>query len=124
MVLEHHGVKQPAASQPTAASRPQRRRSSFGSPNEIFSMKPAHLNDGWRWTVGDVPAPSGAHSTPTPTPSPLMVLLLLSSVYAGCVGWLTGGLLPGFVYLTLSESYSPFGTPLVFEMGKAGAGNW
>ena len=73
MVLEHHGVKQPAASQPTAASRPQRRRSSFGSPNEIFSMKPAHLNDGWRSTVGDVPAPSGAHSTPTPTPSPLTI---------------------------------------------------
>ncbi len=55
---------------------------------------------------------------------PEVVLLLLSSVYAGCVGWLTGGLLPGFVSLTLSESYSPFGTPLVFEMGEAGAGNW
>ena len=62
----------------------------------------------------------------TTRPSKLgrLVLLLLSSVCVGCVGWLTGGLPPGFVYLTLSESYSPFGTPLVFEMGKAGAGIW
>ena len=34
-------------------------------------MKPAHLNNGWRTTAVDVPAASGAHSTPTPTPSPL-----------------------------------------------------
>ena len=73
MVLEHHGVKQPAASQPTAASRPQRRRSCFGSRNAIFSMMPEHLNDGWRTTVVDVPAASGALSTPTPTPSPLTI---------------------------------------------------
>ena len=37
----------------------------------IFSMKPAHLNNGWMTTAVDVPAASGAHSTPTPTPSPL-----------------------------------------------------
>ena len=71
MVLERPGAKQPAASRPTAARRPQRCRSCLGSRFEIFSMKPAHLNNGWRTTAADVPAASGAHSTPTPTPSPL-----------------------------------------------------
>ena len=33
-------------------------------------MKLAHLNDGCRTIVVDVPAASGAQSTPTPTPSP------------------------------------------------------
>ena len=62
-----HGV------QPTAASRPQRRRSCFGSRNAIFSMMLEHLNAGWRTTVVDVPAATGALSTPTPTPSPLTI---------------------------------------------------
>ena len=70
MVLERPGVKQPAASQPTAAGRPQRRRSCFGSRFDILSMMPAHLNNGWRTTAVDVPAALGALSTPTPTPSP------------------------------------------------------
>ena len=71
MVLERPSAKQPAASRPTAALRPQRPRSCLGSRFEIFSMKPAHLNNGWMTTAVDVPAASGAHSTPTPTPSPL-----------------------------------------------------
>ena len=70
MVLERPSAKQPAASQPTAARWPQRRRSCLGSRFQIFSMKPAHLNDGWRTIVVDVPAASDAQSTPTPTPSP------------------------------------------------------
>ena len=48
MVLERPGAKQPAASRPTAARRPQRHRSCLGSRFEIFSTKPAHLNNGWR----------------------------------------------------------------------------
>ena len=39
----------------------------------ILSMMPEHLNDGWRTTVVDVPAASGALRTPTPTPSPLTI---------------------------------------------------
>ena len=73
MVLERPSAKQPAASQPTAARWPQRRRSCLGSRFQIFSMKPAHLNKGWRTTAVDVSAASGAHSTPTPTPSPLTI---------------------------------------------------
>ena len=73
MVLERPSAKQPAASRPTAARRPQRPRSCLGSRFEIFSMKPAHLNNGWRTTAADVSAASGAHSTPTPTPSPLTI---------------------------------------------------
>ena len=71
MVLERPSAKQPAASRPTASRRPQRPRSCLGSRFEIFSMKPAHLNNGWMTTAVDVPAASSAHSTPTPTPSPL-----------------------------------------------------
>ena len=71
MVLERPSAKQPAASRPTASRRPQRPRSCLGSRFLIFSMKPAHLNNGWMTTAVDVPAASSAHSTPTPTPSPL-----------------------------------------------------
>ena len=57
MVLERPSAKQPAASRPTAARRPQRPRSCLGSRFEIFSMKPAHLNNGWRTTAVDVQRP-------------------------------------------------------------------